>query len=294
MKSRERGVYVACDVDMTLQAGDWYPQLKPKADKSLDELTRAVIAQRQRVPEAPFYFGTATGRTLKSHRKEVEANSPAFRRAVTEMDLLIGSVGAEMEIREGKRFVPVKNWPGRVSKWNRQRALHELREVSGFGKLTIQGDMAQSANKLSFMVDDAPMPHEKYSEGIKRLLGNVGVEATVVFSAGIYLDILPMAANGAPVDKGTAVLFGAKLLAERDNLAEKPLIVIAGDGENDEPGFQRVIEAGGHGIIPGNAKDAFKDRMRKTYPKAQLYIARRALGAGVQEGLEHYKVLGNS
>lgn len=294
MKSKERGVYVANDIDMTLQAGDWHPQLQPKANRSLDELIHAIVAKRQQAPDAPFYFGTATGRTLESHRKEVEAKSPAFKRAVAEMDLLIGSVGAEMEIRKGSGFVPVKNWPGRLAKWNRKKALHELEKADGLGELTIQGDMAQSANKLSFTVEGAPMPYEKYSERIKRLLGNVGVEATVVFSAGVFLDILPVAANGAPVDKGTAVLFGAKLLAERDSLAEEPSIVFAGDSENDEPGFHHVIDTGGRGIIPGNAKDQFKHRMRTTYPKSRLYIARRALGAGVKEGLEHFDVLPQS
>lgn len=119
-----------------------------------------------------------------------------------------------------------------------------------------------------------------------------GVAASVTFSGGSYLDILPRRADGKPINKGEAQQFIAKFLAERDHLAEAPVMVFAGDSENDEDGFAYAIETGGFGIIPANAKEAFKSKMRGRYPETSLYIARTAIfAAAIQEGLEARDIL---
>lgn len=291
--SRERPSYLACDIDMTLQAGDWFPQEQPVANQALTALVWAIKNERQNRPDTPFYFGTVTGRTLVSHREEVETRSPVFRRSVEEMNLLIGSVGAEMALRQAGRLAPVEEWPGSLAGWNREKAHGLLLPFEQSGELVLQKAMAQSGNKLSFFVELPRHLQEGYGERIRALLKAGGVEATVIFSGGKYLDILPRLADKRPVNKGTAVRHGAELLAEQDSLAEVPRVIFAGDSENDEDGFAAAVESGGFGVIPANAKDAFKDKMRRRYPEPQLYIARRAkFGAAIQEVLEAREVLG--
>lgn len=285
--SRERPVYLGCDIDMTLQAGDWFPKEQPVADQALAALVRAIKNERHARPDVPFYFGTVTGRTLESHRQEVEERSPTFKRSVEEMNLLIGSVGAEMALRRGNGFEPVAEWPGRLAKWDREKARGLLLPLEQTGELTLQEAMAQSGNKLSFFVDAPRRLHERYAERIRGMLGAEGVEATVIFSGGRYLDVLPRLADRQPVNKGTALQQGAVLLAEQDSLAETPQIIFAGDSENDEDGFEAAVESGGFGVVPANAKDAFKDKMRRRYPESRLYVARRAkFGAAILEALE--------
>jgi hypothetical protein len=287
MGRQERAAYLACDIDRTLQAGDWYPDDQRVADSALFALTIAIKHRRREYEHVPFYFGTVTGRTLESHYEEVEKDSPLFQHAVSEMDLLIGSVGAEMVLRQDGCFVPVEQWPGALSGWSRDKAYEALRAKESAGELVLQGRMAQSDNKLSF---DAVLPealHEEYAERIRAELLENGVESTVIFSGGKYLDILPRMASGRAVNKGAAIEFGSTLLAERDSLAEAPQIVFAGDSENDEDGFAYAIESGGFGIIPANAKEPFKQKMRDRYPETKLYIARTAQFAlAIQEGLE--------
>lgn len=285
--SRERPVYLGCDIDMTLQAGDWFPQEQPVADRALTALVRAITRERHAQPDVPFYFGTVTGRTLESHRQEVEERSPTFKRSVEEMNLLVGSVGAEMALRRGDGFEPVAEWPGSLAKWDREKARGLLLPLEQTGELTLQEAMAQSGNKLSFFVDAPQHAYGGYAERIQGILSAEGVEATVIFSGGRYLDVLPRLAGGRPVNKGTALQHGAVLLAEQDNLAEAPQIIFAGDSENDEDGFEATVESGGFGVVPANAKDAFKDKMRRRYPESRLYVARRAkFGAAILEALE--------
>lgn len=282
--SRERPVYLGCDIDMTLQAGDWFPKEQPVADRALAGLVRAIKNERHARPDVPFYFGTVTGRTLESHR-QVEERSPTFKRSVEEMNLLIGSVGAEMALRHGNGFEPVAEWPGRLAKWDREKARGLLLPLEQTGELALQEAMAQSGNKLSYFVNDR-RAGEGYAERIRGMLGAVDVEATVIFSGGRYLDVLPRLANKQPVNKGTALQQGAVLLAEQDSLAETPQIIFAGDSENDEDGFEAAVESGGFGVVPANAKDAFKDKMRRRYPESRLYVARRAkFGAAIHEAL---------
>ncbi|HSW91426.1 MAG TPA: HAD family hydrolase [Candidatus Saccharimonadales bacterium] len=289
MRYPERATYLACDIDRTLQAGDWFPDDQQAANSALFALTIAVKRRKQEYGHVPFYFGTVTGRTLESHYEEVERDSTVFQHAVSEMDLLVGSVGAEMVLRQDGCFVPVEQWPGALSGWNRGKAYEALQAKEFAGELVLQERMAQSDNKLSF---NAVLPeplHEEYAERIRtELLGN-GVQSTVIFSGGKYLDILPRMADGRAVNKGAAIEFGATLLAERDSLAEVPQIVFAGDSENDEEGFAYAIESGGFGIIPANAKEPFKRKMRDRYPETKLHIARTARFAlAIQEGLEDY------
>ena len=291
MTEKYSGRYVACDIDMTLQAGNWHPQLKPEADRSLDTLTSTIERDRNDNPSNPLFFGAVSGRTIESQYEEVERNSQAYGRAVRKMNLLIGSVGAEMAVRKGDRFELVREWPGSLSRWDRDKAQYVLENTDELGELELQGGMTQSANKLSYFAEANERKPGEFAKRVEVLLGRSGVKATVTFSGGRYLDILPLLANGEPVHKGTSIIYGARLLAEKHNLAYVPKITFAGDSENDEAAFAYAIKSGGNVVIPSNAKREFKQRMQKEYPKARLYIAQKALAAGVHEGLRHFGVL---
>lgn|GEM_PF-1654011 len=286
----EHPVYLACDIDMTLLAGDWCREDRPFANGALQALTAAV--KKKRTMQNHFYFGTASGRTLASHHMEVEMKNPVFRRAVEEMNLLIGSVGAEMAMRSDDDMVtPVAEWTDSFDRWDRQKVQRILSELEQSGEVTMQPPMAQSDNKLSYFVTIPEGRHASYAEHIRKILSDNDVVSTVIFSGGKYLDILPRTLSGTAVDKGAAIQFGATLLAEQDNLAEEPRVVFAGDSENDESGFAYAIESGGVAIIPGNAKESFKAKMKHVYLSTRLHIARRAFSAGIQEGLAVHDLL---
>jgi hypothetical protein len=293
----QRPIILTSDIDSTLQAGDWYPQHQPYANMALDALTTNIIQRKTAKGRPPFYVGTSTGRTLEAHRKELEApeENAAFRRFVEILDTKTGSVGAEIEYRrkEDGLFVPLDSWPGELSGWNREAADIALRPRVDRGELRLQAALAQSANKLSYYVALPPRLHDDYARKIEdELYQRAQVAATVIFSAGQYLDVLPRQASGEPVNKGTAQQFVAGFLAERDNLPEDPIAIFAGDSDNDADGLGYAVESGGFGIIPANAKDAFKQKMRKMYPTTKLHIARTArFAAAIQEGLQARGVL---
>jgi sucrose-6-phosphatase len=280
---------IAADVDGTLWAGDWASRRdQAESRRSLGSLRGKIVACRNNNPDTPLLFGTVTGRTLESLH-ELEADSE-FRRSVAEMDVLIGSVGAEIVLREKKGFMPVRTWPGGLSGWDREKAQQVLLESRSVGQLKLQEAMAQSALKLSFTAEGIRGSEATYAEEVRRLLGRSGVQATVTFSGGMFLDILPRTADGGPVDKGTAIHSARTLLAERRSLLHVPRVAFTGDSRNDTAGFAYAIESGGVGVIPGNADSGFKREMRKQYKK-RLYIAEQPFAAGVQEGLEHFGVL---
>lgn len=282
--------YLAGDVDLTLTAGSWGRESdRREANADLDNLVASIAEQREEGRK--IYFGTATGRTLRSHNK-LESENDSFRVAVRHMDLLIGSVGAEMKVAQGSQFVSVEGWPGKVAGWDR-KALQKLLQNSSrtLGKLVLQDEISQSDYKLSFNVEGAKR-HNEFIGRVQRLLGSNGLKATVIFSGGRYLDLLPRLANNDEIDKGRAVLFGAKLLARRDKVDLRYMQnIFAGDSENDIEGFRRVMQDGGFGVVPGSAQPSFKSWAKRELPRERLYVADAPYAAGVHEGLKHFKIL---
>lgn len=121
-----RAISITSDIDSTLLAGDWYPEDQPYANAALDSLTTGIKRRKASKALPPFYIGTSTGRTLRSHREELEApkENVAFRHFVETLDTKTGSVGAEIEYhrKEDGLFVPVDKWPGELSGWDREAA----------------------------------------------------------------------------------------------------------------------------------------------------------------------------
>lgn len=282
--------HIVSDVDQTLMPGDYaHSSVQCQGSEALDRLVAAI--DEERASGETVFFSTATGRTLRSHH-QLEQENDSFRAAVKRMSLLIGSVGAEMERADGSKFVPVNEWPGKLLGWEKE-AIKELIESSeNLGRISLQPEMAQSEHKVSFNVETSAK-HDDFVHRVQRLLGSKGLTATVIFSEGAFLDILPRLANGDTVDKGRAILFGRRVLAKTDRLNPKQIrTVFAGDSENDTLGFVRVIkEAAGYGIVPGNASLQFKKWAKKEFPESRLYVADAAHAAGVHEGLEHFGVL---
>jgi len=282
--------HIVSDVDQTLTPGDYAPSsVQREGNEALDRLVAAI--DEERAGGELVFFSTATGRTLRSHH-QLEQKNDSFGAAVKRMDLLIGSVGAEMKRADSSRFATVKEWPGELLGWERGVIEELIGSSKNLGRISLQPEMAQSEHKVSFNVETSAK-HDDFVHRVQRLLGSEGLAATVIFSGGAFLDILPRLANGDTVDKGRAILFGRRVLAKRDHLNPKQIrIVFAGDSENDTLGFVRVIkEAAGYGIVPGNAASQFKKWAKKEFSESTLYVADAAHAAGVHEGLEHFGVL---
>jgi hypothetical protein len=259
------------------------------ADQSREQLRQAIIRRRLDRPDSPTLFGSITGRTLQDHLNL--ERDPAFARTVTAMDFTIGSVGAEMEIRDRQgQFQPVTNWPNPAN-WNAELIYHHLMSNVNDGELRRQEDIAQSEYKLSFYVNAPDVSHERYVKKIQALLAQRALHATVIYSGGIYLDLLPVTKQGTPVHKGSALIHNVHLLAEVHNLAELPRVGFAGDSKNDCDAFQAAIDLGGVALLPSNISREMHLWATNNLPEKRRHIAKAAYGAGVLEGMQRFGLL---
>lgn len=276
--SRETGgILLACDVDDTQLAVDSHSAGERRASaQSLGELC-AYIKQARATNQRPLYFGSATGRNLASH-KERERQSPAFAAAALMMDFTITAVGSEIHLMQpGKRPSKLSGWP-QAPGWNRKRVEGALTERP---ELTMQPSAAQGEHKVSFDVRGiSDNDHEGYVADITGQLAEHRIKAQVLFSGGMFLDILPPGVN-----KGTALLRTAKAVASsHDHAGHLPLTIAAGDSMNDRD----MLQAADRAILPANAHDSLKRWARSNIASQKLYIARGNFAAGVLEGYRHF------
>jgi len=276
MRHTECPIVLACDIDRTLTAGDFEPKDQPAANQALDELTRAIYERKQHDP--PLYDGTITGRTKLSHA-QLERQNPAFARFVDLANFKATAVGSDIAIKNKKDvFVSDSQWPP-VDGWDRDVA---RQIVQSEADVTIQPDDAQTVHKLSFDVakNVSEKDHTEFIRRLSHLLGKAGIQAEIILSGGIYLDILPKG-----IHKGSALGYVATKIAGKSALK-----VIAGDSENDASLVQAVARDG-LAILPENATPSLQRLAKKSMPKERLYIARTKFAAGVLEGLRHFELV---
>jgi len=277
---------LGCDIDGTLLAG--YAEntaAQQEAKVALGALTMSVAHTRNR-RRLPVFFGTVTGRTLRSHQ-ELQEENLTFGFATSYMDFVISSVGTEIHVRKGKYSprIYLDDWPN-AEEWDPEKIREILGSTPDLGSLELQPDEAQSPHKLSFYANTL-LEHDAYVELVGRHLARWNIAAQVIFSGNEYLDFLPKRTDDNPVDKGGALLHCADSLATRDALDSRPRIIFAGDSENDIGGFRAAIQAEGYGIVPSNAKPDFKEWAISEFSDS-VYIASRPFAAGVQEGFEYF------
>lgn len=237
------------DIDNTL-LGD---------DESMGRLLELLKDQRYRIG-----FGVASGR-YKDMIVEV-----LDEHGIDELDVIISSVGAE--IYYGRDLVPDKGWASHLrNKWRPERVQDALDKLSF---LTVQkDDKTQREFKVSYDLDKDVPPDEALPQ-IHDALDRCGVPHTVIFSHGVYVDVLPLRAS-----KGKAVRY----LSNKWNI---PLenIATAGDSGNDTD----MLKGRTSGIVVGNYAEELEPLRRHD---GRVYFARAPYSAGIIEGLEHYGLL---
>jgi sucrose-phosphate synthase len=237
---------VVCDIDDTL-LGD------PEALQTLTErLDRAGMG---------VGFGVATGRHFKS------AVAALAKARVPMPDLLITSVGTE--VHYGRQLSVDRSWARHIQyRWSPERIVEALRDTPGLSR---QPKQEQTANKISYFVDPDKAPGIR---AIVRHLRSRDLHANVIYSHGMYLDILPLRAS-----KGQALRYvGAKWGIPPERM------LVAGQSGNDV----EMLRGNTLGVVVGN----YSHELRRLHGEPLIYFAEGQYAAGVLEGIEHYDFLG--
>ncbi|MBD3676450.1 MAG: HAD-IIB family hydrolase [Planctomycetaceae bacterium] len=207
-------------------------------------------------------LGIATGRRLDDALKMVkELNLPS-------PDLFITSVGTELHY--GDSLTADLSWRKQMGyQWKPDEIRELLDQTAG---LFPQGENEQSEFKISYEMDPEVAPEINV---LKRMLREAGLRANVVFSLGMYLDILPV--------RGDSGLCMRHLLYRWGFPPEK--VLVAGDSGND------IGMLKGHtlGVVVGNHSPEMEE-LRKS---PRIYFADAPHAKGILEGIDYYQFLNN-
>jgi len=248
-KSRLPSVHrlLVCDIDDTL-LGD---------AEGLHALLEKLDNSRIRVG-----FAVATGRRIESAVKVLkEWNVPT-------PDIFITSVGSE--IHYGNSMAEDLGWQQQIDyRWNADKLRAALAEVPG---LKLQPRADQRRFKLSYFMDpDKAPPIQK----IRKLLRQQDLHAKLIYSHGLYLDLLPARAS-----KGLSVRY----LAMRWNIPLES-IMVAGDSGNDE----EMLQGNTLGVVVNN----YCSELEKLKGRDRVYFADGKYAWGILEGIDYYNFAGN-
>ena len=204
-----------------------------------------------------FGFGVATGRHLPSALE-------VLRQArVPHPDVLITAVGSE--IHYGAALRPDTGWQRHIQHLWRRDALAVLFE--GVPGLALQSPAQQSAFKLSFIVDPQAAPTLRE---LRQRVRQAGLHANLIFSHGVYLDVLPVRASKGQAIRYLAYKWGLPLSA----------FLVAGDSGND----LEMLVGDTQAVVVAN-HSAELEPLRGL---DQVYFAEARCAAGVLEGMAHY------
>jgi len=207
-------------------------------------------------------FGIATGRRLDDVLAWIE------ERNLPRPDVLAAAVGTELYY--GKDLLPDAGWKRQISAfWKPDDVRVVLDKVAG---LTLQGEHEQTEFKVSYQVDSAVAPP---IQRIRRILREAGLRVKVIFSLGMFLDILPI--------RGGSDL-SLRHLAYRWGFSPEQLLV-AGDSGNDEG----MLKGRTLGVVVGN----YGKELEKLRKLPRIYFAKGHHARGILEGVEYYNFLGH-
>ncbi|MEW5989992.1 MAG: HAD-IIB family hydrolase [Chloroflexota bacterium] len=183
-----------------------------------------------------------------------------------EPDALSTSVGTELYDADGNAW---PGWDERFAGWDAARARHVL---VGIGWLRPQPAAAQTPLKASF---NAPGLRSAELNILRTALRVAGIEATILYSSNLYVDVLP---PGSGKGEGATVVAQAWGARAED-------VLVFGDSGNDLPMFQRSFR----GTLVANALPELTtgvgpETYRSPYPFAD----------GVLDGIRHWSRLEGS
>ena len=212
-------------------------------------------------------FGVASGRHLSAVLEVIEAHD------IDTVDVIVSSVGAE--IYYGPERTPDKGWASHLRhRWNRDRIEKALEPLSF---LYMQTDLeTQREFKVSYDLDTDTIAPDDAMPLIHEALYKTGVPHTLIFSHGMFIDILPQRAS-----KGKAVRY----LSNKWNV---PLerIATAGDSGNDID----MLRGRTAGIVVGNYSEEMEPLKESG---SRVYFAEGHYAEGILEGLRHYGLIPN-
>lgn len=207
-------------------------------------------------------FGIATGRRLDDVMAWIEAKN------LPQPDVLAAAVGTELYY--GKDLTIDAGWRRQISAFWKPDAVRRL--LDPLEGLTPQDDHEQTQFKVSYQLDPSVGPSV---QRIRRILREAGLRVKVIFSLGMFLDIVPI--------RGGSDL-SIRYLAYRWGFAPEQLL-IAGDSGNDEG----MLKGRTLGVVVGNYSPEL-ERLRKI---PRIYFAKGEHAKGIIEGVEYYNFLGH-
>ncbi len=235
------------DIDNTL-IGDW-------------EALQALL-EKIRQADGKVGFGIATGRRLESALKVLKEWK------VPLPDVLVTAVGTEIYYRDSTESDP--GYQQHLDyRWEPREVREAMLELPG---IRMQGAAEQRQYKISYFMDPDKAPSVKEITGRLR---QRHLHANVVFSHGMYLDVLPMRAS-----KGSAIRY----LADKWGISVDSILV-AGDSGNDE----EMLSGNTLGVVVGNHSaelEVLRDRER-------IYFAEGHHAWGILEGIGYYDFFGS-
>lgn len=210
-------------------------------------------------------IGVATGRHIESARDVLAENN------LTDVDIFITSVGTE--IHYGPELVPDKGWQSHIShRWNREKIARKLGEL-GFLELQDDPDV-QREFKISYNLNTSGISPNEALPLIHDALSRARVSCNVIYSHGMYVDILPARAS-----KGKAIRY----LSTKWEIPPNRILAAGNSGNDADMLLGRV-----YGIVVGN-HEAELEKLRNS--GGRVYFAEACYADGILEGFRHYNFL---
>lgn len=208
-------------------------------------------------------FVVATGRSVSSTHDLLNRMNVPLPKAI------ISSAGSEIYYNYDGEQIYSGGWDAHISYlWNRDTIVNLL---SGLKFLQLQENEAQRIFKISYYTSDSP---EK-TKMINRILIENKIKANIIFSHGLYLDILPFRAS-----KGKAILY----LANEWNIPYDNILVAG------ESGIDREILNGKLlGVVVAN----HSLELENLKGKKKVYFSSYEYAGGLIDGIKHYNFLSN-
>ena len=219
----------------------------------------AMMALWEALQARDIVLAFSTGRHLKSIQ-DFYTEKKVTRRA----DVCICMVGTDIYQRSDGAYTLDRSWHDVIAQdWDKRAVEGILRAIP---EATMQDQEWQSPFKSSYYLEENV---EQSLAQIHERLERAGLRAKVVYSAGQFLDLLPIRSG-----KGEAVRF----VAHHYGVSPENVIT-SGDTGNDLDMMR--AELGFRSIAVGNSAPELKD-----FRQPHVYHATAFYAAGIREGLE--------
>jgi sucrose-phosphate synthase len=207
-------------------------------------------------------FGIATGRNLEMTMDIIN------QYGIPIPDILITSVGTE--IYYGRQLVQDRTWQHQIHyHWQPAAVKGALQEIPG---LFYQEAHPREPFKISYTIDPEKAPR---IVDIRKVLRQKGIRCKVIYSHGMFLDVIPIRASGGLAIRYLTLKWG--LSPER--------WLVAGDAGNDK----EMLSGNTLGVVVGN----YSPELDELRGQPRVYFARQTHARGILEGIDHYNFFGD-